>query len=58
MRYGQDDDEAIITEYLGANLEGGIKQKNLDKILDLIDDYADLREIIEMNKEEQKRWKI
>lgn len=50
MQYGQDDDEAIITEYLDAHLEGGIKQKNLDKILDLIDDYADLREIIEMNK--------
>lgn len=44
MRYGQDDDESIITEYLDSHLEEGIKQNNLDKILDLIDDYVELKE--------------
>lgn len=43
MRYGQGDDESVITEYLDAHLEEGIKQKNLDKVLDLIDDYVELR---------------
>lgn len=44
MRYGQGDDETVITEYLNSHLEEGIKQKNLDKILDLIDDYVELEE--------------
>ena len=44
MRYGQGDDESIITEYLNSHLEEGIKQKNLDKILDLIDEYVELIE--------------
>ena len=43
MQYGQGDDESIITEYMDSHLEGGIKQKNLDKVLDLIDMYADLK---------------
>lgn len=47
MRYGQLDDEAVITEYLDSHLEKGIKQKNLDKILDLIDDYVELIEAME-----------
>lgn len=45
-RYGSGDDETIITEYLDAHLEGGIKQKNLDFILDLIDTYVYLVEAI------------
>lgn len=45
-RYGSGNDETIITEYLDAHLENGIKQKNLDFILDLIDEYIDLLEAI------------
>lgn len=44
MIYGQENDENIITRYLDAHLENGIKQKNLDKILDIIDDYIELKE--------------
>ena len=51
MIYGQEDDNAIITSYLNSNLEGGIKQCNLDRILDLIDDYVELVEAIEERKE-------
>ena len=47
MIYGQEDDNAIITSYLNSNLEGGIKQCNLDHILDLIDEYVELVESIE-----------
>ena len=47
MIYGQEDDNAIITSYPNSNLEGGIKQCNLDHILDLIDDYVELVEAIE-----------
>ena len=47
MRYGQGNDESVITEYLDSHLEEGIKQKNLDKILDLIDEYVDLIEATE-----------
>lgn len=47
MQYGQGDEESIITEYMDSHLEGGIKQKNLDKVLDLIDVYANLKEIVE-----------
>lgn len=46
MIYGQKDDESYIVKYLDANLENGIKQKNLDKILDIIDDYIELVERI------------
>ena len=46
MLYGQWNEESIITIYLDANLEGGIKQKNLDFILDIIDMYADLKEVL------------
>lgn len=35
--YGSGNEEAIITEYLDAHLEDGIKQKNLDLVLDMID---------------------
>lgn len=45
-RYGSGDEETVITEYLDAHLEGGIKQKNLDLVLDLIDGYADLKEAV------------
>lgn len=44
MVYGQEDDESVVTKYLDAHLEEGIKQKNLDKILDIIDDYIELKE--------------
>lgn len=47
--YGSGDDETIITEYLDAHLEDGIKQKNLDWVLDLIDEYVDLKEAIEQD---------
>ena len=46
-RYGSGNDETIITEYLDSHLEDGIKQKNLDLILDLIDEYVDLKETVE-----------
>ena len=49
-RYGSGDDETIITEYLDAHLENGIKQKNLDFVLDLIDTYVDLKEAIEVER--------
>lgn len=49
-RYGSGDDETIITEYLDAHLENGIKQKNLDLVLDLIDTYVDLKEAIEVER--------
>lgn len=45
-KYGSGDDETVITEYLDAHLENGIKQKNLDFLLDLIDDYVDLKESV------------
>ena len=48
-RYGSGNDETIITDYLDAHLENGIKQKNLDLILDLIDLYADLQEVIKQD---------
>ena len=48
-RYGSGNDETVITEYLDTHLENGIKQKNLDLILDLIDEYVDLKEAIDKN---------
>lgn len=50
MIYGQENDESIITEYLDAHLEDGVMQKNLDKILDIIDDYIELKEVFIYNK--------
>ena len=47
MMYGQKDDNDIITSYPNSNLEGGIKQCNLDRILDIIDEYVELVESIE-----------
>lgn len=49
-RYGSGNDETIITEYLDSHLENGIKQKNLDFVLDLINDYIDLKECVELVK--------
>ena len=46
MVYGQGDDNSIITVYLNSNLENGIKQKNLDFILDLIDEYIEIKELL------------
>ena len=49
-RYGSGNDETIITEYLeNTHLEKGIKQKNLDKVLNLIDEYVCLKECVESN---------
>ena len=45
-RYGSGSDETVITEYLNAHLEGGIKQKNLDLALDLMDEFVELKEPI------------
>ena len=56
MIYGQEDDNAIITSYLNSNLEGGIKQCNLDHILDLIDEYVELVEAIEEEEGKLKIW--
>ena len=49
-RYSSGNDEDVITEYLDAHLENGIKQNNLDFILDLIDEYVDLKEAIEVER--------
>lgn len=46
VRYGSVDDETVITEYLDAHLENGIKQKNLDLVLDLMDEYVGLKESV------------
>ena len=54
--YGQEDDNAIITSYPNSNLEDGIKQCNLDRILDLIDDYVELVEAVEEEKGKLKVW--
>ncbi len=45
-RYGSGDDETVITEYLDAHLECGIKQKNLDLVLDLMDKFVELKESV------------
>lgn len=45
-QYGSGNDETVITEYLDSHLEGGIKQANLDKVLDLIDDYIEIKESV------------
>ena len=45
-KYGTGCDNTVITEYLDSHLENGIKQKNLDFILDLIDEYCELIESI------------
>lgn len=50
MIYGQENDESVITKYLDAHLEDGIKQKNLDKIFDIVDDYIDLKEVFVYDK--------
>ena len=42
--YGSVTDEEVITKYLDAHLCGGIQQKNLDKILDIMDDFIELKE--------------
>ena len=40
--YGSGNENTVITEYLDYNIEEGITQKNLDFILDLIDEYCEL----------------
>ena len=46
MMYGKGNDESIVTEYLDWHICGGIRQKNLDQILDIIDDYIELVEFL------------
>lgn len=41
--YGSGNEDTVITEYLDSHLKEGITQKNLDFILDLIDEYCELR---------------
>lgn len=53
-RYGSGDDETVVTEYLEANLEEGIKQKNLDFVLDLIDEYVELKESVLKGEDNDK----
>ncbi len=50
MIYGQENDESVITKYLDAHIENEIVQKNLDKILDIIDDYIELKEVFIYDK--------
>lgn len=45
-RYGSGDDETVITEYLDAHLEEDVKQKNLDLVLDLMDEFVELKESV------------
>lgn len=49
--YGQKNEEAVITHYLDSNLENGIKQKNLDLVLDLIDEYVELAETLSIKEQ-------
>ena len=46
--YGSGNDEVIITDYLDAHLEDGIKQKNFDTVLDLMDEYIELIECADL----------
>lgn len=50
MKYGEGSDNSIINEYLGYHIDGGIIQKNFDFILDLIDNYIELLEVVRSNK--------
>lgn len=58
MIYGQENDESVITKYLDAHLEDGIKQKNLDRILDIIDDYIELKEWLVSQQENQLKFEL
>ena len=51
-RYGSGDDETVITEYLDVHLEDGIKQKNLDLVLDLMDEFVELKETVMEGEDE------
>ena len=55
MQYGSGDEETVITEYLDSHLEGGIRQKNLDKILDIIDIYIEIKEVKELVKQTDRQ---
>ena len=58
MIYGQENDERVIAKYLDVHLEDGIKQKNLDKILDIIDDYIELKEWLAFQQENQLKFEL
>lgn len=40
----KEDEDSLITNYLDAHIETAITQRNLDRILDIIDNYIDLAE--------------
>ena len=46
-KYGQGDSESEITWHLDGRVQKTIKQKDLDKILSIIDEYFDLIECID-----------
>ena len=44
LTYGLINNEEIVEKYLDTHLCGGIQQQNLDKILDIMDDFIELKE--------------
>ena len=52
--YGQDEEE-VVTNYLDSHLEGRIKQKNLDKVLDLMDEYVEVFESVSSKNQDNDR---
>lgn len=44
FRLGENENDNVVTSYLDSHLEGGIKQENLDKILDIMDEYVEVAE--------------
>ena len=40
----KEDEDSLITNYLDTHIETAITQRNLDRILDIIDNYIDLAE--------------
>lgn len=54
-KYGQGNDESIITEYLDCHICGGIKQKSLDMLLDIIDNYIELTEVFTRKDESYEK---
>lgn len=53
-RYGSGDEETVITEYLDAHLEDGIKQNNLDLVLNLMDEFIELKESVLKGEDNDK----
>lgn len=51
FRLGKKEEDNVVTSYLDSHLEGGIKQKNLDIVLDLMDEYV---EVVEATTKEKQ----